>query len=142
MFCLWLFWSPQLKTVVRIRNQKNFIKACNLNCLSSNSLKKIVKKENCIGKRKKQKLSHYEKKWSFLSCFFFAKSTSDKYCFLCHLQKQNYPIHHSNQAFNAHQIEISVKPVSIAKGCRLLIYLVFIHWKFTTNWQWHWQSFQ
>ena len=63
-FCSWLFWSPQLRIVVTIRNQKNFIKACNLYCLSSNYLKKIVKTGK-LGKRNKRNLSIWEKKWSF-----------------------------------------------------------------------------
>ena len=41
LFCSCEFWSPKLKTMVSIRNQMNFIKACNLNCLPSNSLKKV-----------------------------------------------------------------------------------------------------
>ena len=41
LFCSCEFWSPKLKTIVSIRNQMNFIKACNLNCLPSNSLKKV-----------------------------------------------------------------------------------------------------
>ena len=88
---------------------------------------KDCKKRKLHWEKEKTKIEPLGEKMVIFKFFFFAKSTSDKYCFLCHLQKQNYPIHHSNQAFNAHQIEISVKPVSIAKGCRLLIYLVFIH---------------
>ena len=49
--------------------------------------------------------------------FFIAESISDEYCFFCHWQKHNYYIRHSNRAFNARQIEISVEPVSIAKSC-------------------------
>ena len=82
-FCSWQLWPSRLKAVVIIRNQKNFIKACNLNCLSSDSLKKIVKK-----------------------------------LLFCPLRKQNYRICHSDRAFNARQIEISVEPVSVARGCR------------------------
>ena len=50
--------------------------------------------------------------------FFFAKSISEGYCFFCHRRKQNYYIRHSDRAFNAPQIEISVEPVSTAKGNR------------------------
>ena len=50
--------------------------------------------------------------------FFFVKPISYGYYFFCHRQKQNYCIRHSDRAFNARQREISVKPVSIAKGCR------------------------
>ena len=48
---------------------------------------------------------------------FFAKSISEEYCSFCYRRKQNYRTRHSNQAFNARQIEISVGPVSLAKGC-------------------------
>ena len=57
-----------------------------------------------------------KKKWSFLRGFF-VKSISDKLLF-CPLRKQNYRICHSDRAFNARQIEISVEPVSVARGCR------------------------
>ena len=49
---------------------------------------------------------------------FFAKPISYGYFFFCHRRKQNYHIRHSNRAFNAREIETSVEPVSIAKGCR------------------------
>ena len=49
--------------------------------------------------------------------FFLVKSVSGKYCFFCHWRKQNYCKRHSDRAFNARQIEISVEPGSIAKGC-------------------------
>ena len=57
----------------------------------------------------------------FFNFFFFflvAKSISEEYCSFCYQRKQNYRTRHSNQAFNARQIEISVEPVSLAKGCR------------------------
>ena len=74
--------------------------------------------------------------------FFVAKSISDEYYFFCHRWKQNHRIRHSDRAFNAHQIEIFVATVSIAKTATLLNDIVFIHWKFIANCQWHWQSFQ
>ena len=40
-----------IKVSISIRSQKNFIKACNLNYLSSNSLKQIVKKGKLDGEK-------------------------------------------------------------------------------------------
>ena len=58
--------------------------------------------------------------------FFFKKSVSDEYCFFCHWWKQNYRIRHSDQAFNARQVKISVEPVSIAKGCDFTYWSCFL----------------
>ena len=51
---------------------------------------------------------------------FFCKIFKWQILLFCPWQKQNYRICHSDQAFNACQIEISIEPVSIAKGCHFI----------------------
>ena len=48
---------------------------------------------------------------------FFKKISKRHICFFCPWRQQNYHICHSDRVFNAHQIEISVEHVSMAKGC-------------------------
>ena len=70
-----------------------------------------------MGKRN-TKFEHLEEKMAICKGFFFGKSISEGYCFFCYRRKQNYYMRHSDRAFNAPQIEISVEPVSTAKGNR------------------------